>query len=289
MAQKAFATKATLRKLATISDYLAFYTVALSKRGFRLTYFDAFAGTGEIPYADNLPLFEGMQELSAVIEGSARRSLKVEPPFDRYIFADSKRQNVTSLSRLKDEFPQMANRIEVLCGDANQLVRNFCLEEIKIYDRAVIFLDPYGNHVAWDTVKTIAAKPGIDLWYLFPAGVGVVRQMSHNAQIQKDAEESLDQMFGDHDWFSSLTEKNTQLDMLDHQSEARRKVATADATTRYMIAKMKTIFDGRVLEQWLPLGKQGGHWYSLIFAWSNPSKRASTLASRVAREIMRRK
>jgi three-Cys-motif partner protein len=183
----------------------------------------------------------------------------------------------------------VANRIEVLCGDANQLVRNFCLEEIKIYDRAVIFLDPYGNHVAWDTVKTIAAKPGIDLWYLFPAGVGVVRQMSHNAQIQKDAEESLDQMFGDHDWFSSLTEKNTQLDMLDHQSEARRKVATADATTRYMIAKMKTIFDGRVLEQWLPLGKQGGHWYSLIFAWSNPSKRASTLASRVAREIMRRK
>ena len=65
MAQKAFATKATIRKLTTISDYLAFYTVALSKQRFRLTYFDAFAGTGEIPYAANLPLFDGMQELSA--------------------------------------------------------------------------------------------------------------------------------------------------------------------------------------------------------------------------------
>lgn len=289
MAQKAFATKATIRKLTTISDYLAFYTVALSKQRFRLTYFDAFAGTGEIPYAANLPLFDGMQELSTVIEGSARRSLKVEPPFDRYVFTDSKRQNVTSLNRLKDEFPHLASRIDVLCGDANELVMNFCLKEINTYDRVVIFLDPYGNHVAWDTVKAIAAKPGVDLWYLFPAGLGVVRQMSHDARIQKDAEDSLDQMFGDHDWFSSLTEKNTQLDMLDHHSEARRKVATADAVTRYMIAKMKTIFDGRVLDQWLPLGKQGGHWYSLIFAWSNPRKAATNLASKVAKEIMRRK
>ncbi|GAI54351.1 unnamed protein product, partial [marine sediment metagenome] len=48
-------------------------------------------------------------------------------------------------------------------------------------NRAVLFLDPYGMQVNWETIKAIANTEAIDLWYLFPFGIGV------NRLLQKDA------------------------------------------------------------------------------------------------------
>jgi three-Cys-motif partner protein len=288
MAQKAFGNKSTVTKLETLTDYLNFYTTAL-KGKFRLNYFDAFAGTGEIPHGNSLPLFDGQADIETVIEGSAKRSLKIKTPFDRYYFSDSKLSNVNELESLRDEFPLLADRIFVRHGDANDEIIKYCRTEITKNDRTVFFLDPYGNQVRWSTIEEIAKTEGSDLWYLFPAGLGVVRQISQDAKVQKDAEASLNLLFGDNTWFEALTEPAQQLDMLDVNMGVRRKIATADAVTRFMIKKMKPVFKGKVLDNWLPLGKSGGHWYSLIFACSNENPRAHGLATRVARDIMRRK
>ena len=153
----------------------------------------------------------------------------------------------------------------------------------------MFFLDPFGNQVRWSTVEEIARTEDSDLWYLFPAGLGVIRQISKDTKVQKDAEASLNLLFGDTTWFEALTEPTYQPDMLDPSLEVRRRIATADAVTRYMIKRMKTVFKGKVLDSWLPLGKGGGHWYSLIFACSNKNPRAHELATRVARDIMKRK
>jgi three-Cys-motif partner protein len=155
--------------------------------------------------------------------------------------------------------------------------------------RAVVFLDPFGNSVKWTTIEAIAAVEKIDLWYLFPSGIGVVRQISRDTSVQKDAEGSLDEMFGTTNWRDSFSARMPQPDIFDPDRETSVKIATADAVTRYMIARMKTVFKGSVLDRWLPLGKKGGHWYSLIFACSNPSSAARNLATRVANDIMRRK
>jgi hypothetical protein len=56
-----------------------------------------------------------------------------------------------------------------------------------------------------------------------------------------------------------------------------------------MIRRMKEIFKGVVLDEWLPLGRAGSHWYSLLFACANPSFRATDVAGRIARAVMRRK
>ncbi len=288
MVQKKFGNKSTVRKLETLADYLNFYTTAL-KGKFRLNYFDAFAGSGEIPYGGSLPLFAGLTEIETVIEGSAKRSLKLKNPFDRYYFSDAKLANVGDLEKLRIEFPLLADRIFVRHGDANEEITKYCREEISRNDRTVFFLDPYGNQVRWSTIEEIARTEGSDLWYLFPAGLGVVRQMSEDSRVQKDAENSLNLLFGDASWFEALTEPTYQPDLLDLNLEVRRKIATADAVTRFMIKKMKTVFEGKVLDSWLPLGKAGGHWYSLIFACSNKKSSAHELATRVARDIMRRK
>ncbi len=288
MPQQSFGNRSTVHKLKTVADYLAFYTRALSGK-FRINYFDAFAGTGEIPHGDSLPLFEGMVDLESVIEGSARRSLRIPIPFDRYFFSDAKRSHVSALGKLREEFPQLAPNIHIRQGDANNVVQKYCEQDIGRNDRTVFFLDPYGNQVRWSTIKTIATTEGSDLWYLFPAGLGVVRQLSKNAAVRKEAEASLNELFGDNSWFDAFTAPSEQPDMIDQMDETRRKIATADAVTRFMIRRMKSIFKGIVLDEWLPLGKQGGHWYSLIFACSNESEAARKLAGRVAKDIMRRR
>ena len=56
-----------------------------------------------------------------------------------------------------------------------------------------------------------------------------------------------------------------------------------------MIERMKTIFQGIVLDEWLPLGRGGSHWYWLLFAGANPSRKANEIAERVARAVMIRK
>jgi hypothetical protein len=59
--------------------------------------------------------------------------------------------------------------------------------------------------------------------------------------------------------------------------------------TRFMIRRMRETFKGVVLDEWLPLGRAGSHWYSLLFACANPSGKATDIAGRIARDVMKRK
>jgi three-Cys-motif partner protein len=289
MVQKSFGTGGTFKKLETISDYLQFYTRALNGK-FKLTYLDPFAGTGEVPIRGSLPLLDGVVEYEKFLAGSARMAFSVRPAFDRYVISDLKKAHASSLLDLQLQYPDIVERVTITQSEANQAVADYCKIHNPVTDRAVIFLDPFGNQVKWSTIELIAQTKGIDLWYLFPAGLGVARQISDDGTVQMDAESSLNEMFGDRSWFESATQLNTQMDLLSIDVQTRTKVAdTADAVTRQMIRKMKSVFKGVVLDEWLRLGKKGGHWYSLLFAISNDSKPAKELARRVAKDIMRTK
>jgi three-Cys-motif partner protein len=67
---------------------------------------------------------------------------------------------------------------------------NSCLVSLcKRYDwirenrRAVVFLDPFGMQVTWNTIQAIAETKAIDLWVLFPLGIGVMRMLPNHGQI----------------------------------------------------------------------------------------------------------
>lgn len=287
MAQRPFAGGGTVKKLNTLSDYLSFYTRALSGK-FLLSYLDAFAGTGVIPLANQLPLLSEVAETASVIEGSAIRALRLEKPFDKYVFVDARAKNVAALNELMTQFPELHDRVVIQRGDANASVVEFC-RQLTPKDRAVVFLDPFGNQVRWTTIEVIAATSNVDLWYLFPAGLGVTRQVTNDGRILADAEDSLDRLFGNSEWRQAVLEEHSRADLFGEIDGGNRKIANADSVTRHMISQMRTVFRGGVLERWLPLGKRGRHEYSLLFAWSNPSEKAAALARRVATDIMRRK
>lgn len=295
MVQDAFVNSGTLQKLEKVFKYADFYTSLLrnkpsSSAPFRLHYLDVFAGTGEVPIGRDAPLMADINDVDDVVAGSARRALEIRYPFSRYVFSDKKRSHVRELSALRAEYPSLANRIEVIEGDANEVVTDFC-RSLGAGDRALVFLDPFGNQVHWETLEILAGTRKVDLWYLFPAWIGIARQIKNSGEILKDAEASIDAMFGPHDWRTRCVQEVEigQGDFFSDGGTEQIKIAKADDITRFMIECMGGIFGGGVSQKWLPLGRNGRHFYSLLFACANPSGKANIVAQKVAREIMTRK
>ena len=186
----------TTAKLDVLAQYLQRYTIALKdqpskERPFRKAYIDAFAGTGyreerreEEQQGRQGLLFPDLAEpeTQELIEGSAKLALQTQPSFDKYIFIERKAGRCLQLEGLKDEFPSLAKLIDIQCGDANVQIRDICDANWKSH-RAVLFLDPYGMQVEWKTIEAITATRAIDLWLLFPLGMGVNRLLTKSGEI----------------------------------------------------------------------------------------------------------
>ena len=275
MAQKPFGGAHTKLKLDKLSAYLDAYTTALKKQNFRLIYVDAFAGTGDVPRAaPSTPMFE-VDDYAPFVEGSAVRALTIRTPFDEYIFIEKSPRKAAQLERLKTQQPAPADRIAIVVGDANAEVRKFCAQRDWNKCRAVVFLDPFGNQLVWETLVAIARTEAIDLWYLFPAGLGVHRQIARDGSIDESHGPSLDSLLGTAEWRKQFVETQPSLDLFGEGPDRTTKTATPESITRFMIARMRKEFRGGVLDEWLTLGSRVIHMYSLLFAWANPSAKAA--------------
>jgi len=301
MAQDKFGGKHTKIKLDAVQKYLSAYTIALSKQNFELIYFDAFAGTGSIDFGekgrrDDKQLqflqddfvYANVEEVGEFSDGSARRALQIPRKFDKYIFVEKNRNKVQLLQELKIEFQSMASRIHVRHGDANIELIEFCENTDWSKSRSVVFLDPFGSQVHYDTIIRIAQTQAIDLWYLFPSGLSVFRQISREGKTTPEQKDSIDRILGSSNWKTEWITTEPQFDLLVDERIIGKKQVEVDDISRFIINRMKRDFGGRVLDKWLPLGQGGAHWYSLMFAWANPSPRAR-LAAKLAQHVMTRK
>jgi len=276
----------TEKKLEKLQAYLKAFSTALKHQQFQLIFFDAFAGTGDIQIADEAPLLDGVDEYAPFIVGSAQRALQFGAAFKQYIFVEKSPSKSRQLETLRKQFPVIADRISIRCGDANGELEKFCSQTDWRKTRAVVFLDPFGNQVRWQTIVAIAETEAIDLWYLFPAGLGVLRQISKRKGVHKDHEASLDRLLGTREWRDVFIEAKSVGDLFELR-ETRERRATVESITKFMADRMKTIFKGGVLDEWLPLGSGNVHMYSLMFACANPRKNAADLASKLALGVLR--
>ena len=152
----------TDQKLNVLEGYLTAYTTALQRAKFTKGYIDAFAGSGYRDAKRDVPdLTEN--EPQELLDGSARRALRVRPNFDGYIFIESHAGRRSQLEALKAEFPNQAQSIQVRGGDANAQLQDICRVSWA-KRRAVLFLDPYGMQVEWSTIEAVAKTEAIDMW-----------------------------------------------------------------------------------------------------------------------------
>lgn len=288
MPQKRFGSlDSTGRKLDVIDTYLKMYQKALSRAAFETVYIDAFAGSGEIPLEEfEGGLLEDDDEAKAVLVGSADRAVSVDPPFHHYLFIDKRRTCIDALRHRFEGHP-VGPRITYEAGDANEEVQAFCREWEWRKRRGVVLLDPFGNQVAWETVVAIAETRALDLWYLFPAGLGVFRQISSDGRVDQNTVRSLTKIFGTDEWQTAFLKPSTQADLFgSHQRH--EKVVTAESAAEFMKERMRGVFRGGVLDQKIPLGRHRGYpSYYLLFAWGNDSPKAKNLASKLSRAAIK--
>ncbi len=288
----------TSTKLQVLAGYLESYTTALQNkpsaaRPFKTAYIDAFAGSG---YRDarrkdsNEPLSQGLlfpdlakKEPQALLEGSARLALRARPRFSKYIFIEQNAERCAALEAIKQDFPDMADDILIHQGDANEEIQNLCS---KKWDsrRAVLFLDPYGMQVEWTTIEAIAQTKAIDLWLLFPLGIGVNRLLTRSGEIPESWQRRLNLLLGTEDWYGELYNTQTNVDIFGDERERVVKAKT-ETIGRYFNNRLKNIFAGVADKPGVLRNSVNNPLYLLCFAVAN--ERGKTIALRIAEHLLK--
>jgi three-Cys-motif partner protein len=285
----------TSAKLDVLARYLESYTTALKdkptkEKPFRKAYIDAFAGTGyrdarreEPGPASQTLLLPDLAEMEpqALLDGSARLALKTEPRFDRYVFIERSPDRCAQLAALKSEFPKLARDIQIQQGDANAEIQDLCGKDWKSH-RAVLFLDPYGMQVEWKTIEAIARTAAIDLWLLFPLGIGVNRLLTKSGEIPESWRRRLNLLLGTDDWYEEFYRVETRPTLF---GEADRVVkATTETIGRYFNERLKSVFAAVAEEPRVLRNSANCPLYLLCFAVGN--QKGAPIALSIANHLL---
>ncbi len=300
MALQRFGSHWTEDKLCRAEEYFERYNVALKNQRFTREYIDAFAGTGYREVREEggggCLMFPGLvePEVQRFLDGSARKALKVEPGFHRFTFIEKDPRKVGELQKLRDKFPDKPIRIE--CGDANEWVQSICREGWD-YRRAVLFLDPFGMHVSWQTLEAVARTKSIDVWLLFPLGVAISRLLKWDGDIDEALCRRLDFVFGDRSWRDAFYKTDApvqpgavQRGLFDFEDETPEPEypwkADFSVIEGYFKARLRTIF-ARVADNTVRLkNSKNIPLYLLFFMAGN--ERGAPIAVKIAESIMSR-
>jgi len=282
----------TQQKLDVLARYLGAYTTALKRQPFELLYIDAFAGSGSwqprrTKGRSDPTLFdedeEGAEDDRSYRHGSARIALETQPGFDRYVFIERSRRKAGALASLKSEYPSLTARTEVISDDANNAIPRLCAEDWHSR-RGVIFIDPFGMEVRWETLEAIARTGALDMWLLFPLGA-MNRLLTKTGAIDSHWEEALNQTLGTNEWRSAMYSTAGDQLTLDGSVPIKAKQPTA-ALWQFAKGRLQTIFGGGVDNPAILRNSKNSPLFAFFFAVSNPNPRASGLAHKIGKHIL---
>lgn len=277
----------SLMKTEMVAKYIKFFNTALKGKPFRRVYIDAFAGSGAFRYVVDAPrysLFGPRDEASNIHDGSARRALRANPPFDNIFFIECGKANAEALQHLIDKSGHPSAVVEH--GDANEVLRKLCRPEYWRQRRGVIFLDPFGMNVEWSTLEMIAATQALDVWFLFSLA-GIVRNLPRLAsRLDAGKRAAVTRVLGTDEWFGEFYMAPIERrPTLFGVPATIRRTASVNEIEAYVGKRLRTLFPHVEPPKRLKAPKNVSL-FSLFFAVSNPSASAIKLACKGASHIL---
>jgi three-Cys-motif partner protein len=276
----------TQDKLNMVAKYLREY-MKIFKANERAMYFstyyvDAFAGNGHRKDPDQSQDQCLFGDLDAVEfqKGSTIIALETKPAFDHYIFIDKNPDYIEELNFIRDRYTNMD--IEVKQDDSNRYLKNWCECMDWRKNRAVVFLDPYGAQVEWETIESIAHTKAIDLWLLFPLGQAVNRMLTKRVPDPTWCRR-LDCLFGTNEWIDVFYAPPQQKGIFG-DDEHLEKTANFDSIGRYFVRQLETVFSGVSKRPRALYNSKNVPIFLLCFASGNP--RGSKTAIKIADYIL---
>lgn len=262
------------QKLNGLEAYLSGYTTALKNQNFKTVFIDAFAGAGKSSVRaawsgsddDDILLFDDdfFQSQVEFIEGSPIRALNLPNGFSEHYFFDLDPQRAELLSNLIVEYP--TRKINVQVGDANQVIQSQISKIAKGATRGVAFLDPYGPHLAWATVESIAATKKFEVLINFPLGMAINRLITRSGEIPEKWRVDLNSCFGSSEW--EVRSYREQLDLFGDIQREKADNAGAQLLDLYC-QNLGTIF-AHVSRPSVVRNTRGVPIYYMIWAGPHP-------------------
>lgn len=199
--KKSWGGKWTEEKLDAFEKYVKAYLTIMNKHrdayGWKLLYFDGFAGSGtrnqedeeqEVKIAYDLFEEEITIEDLNVYEGAAERVVKIETckirSFDHFYFVDKNEESCKALEQKLESYYTNGKK-HFLTKDANDAVNMLANTLRKNNDcKALAFLDPFGMQIDWTSIETLKDL-SVDLWILVPTGVIINRLLERKIDQKK--------------------------------------------------------------------------------------------------------
>lgn len=287
----------TVKKLECVKRYLDRYVKVMKKQyHFATHYIDAFAGTGYVDLRkaepDERTLLDELEEAEAdansFLDGSAVLSLDVDPSFDNYHFIEKSPTRAASLQLIKFTRLDLLDRINVINGDANEYIQRICGRWPHDH-RGVVFLDPYGMQVEWETLCAIARTERLDMWYLVAISAinRLLPQEGFTGQKwQEKWQPALKRMFGTDEWVDEFYRPVKHNDLFGSVEDVER-VVNWERLCGFVLKRLRSLFDAVAPDPLLLCNSRGAPQFLLCFAMNSRSDEAKRIALDIADHILR--
>lgn len=181
----------------------AFTTSMKDKKWTGLHYIDLFAGAG----------IEKLKTSQKLHWGSPMIAAKAPYPFDRLHLCEISKRKYNAL---KIRISEIRPDSQMLNGDANEKIHEI-VKDIPEGTLSLAFLDPYGLHLDYETLKVLSNKRA-DLIIFFPDHLDALRNWERHYLENPDS--NLDHCLGPGaDWRSFLNEAP-----VEHRAEGLRNM-----------------------------------------------------------------
>ena len=272
-----------------VNAYLTIMNTYREKNGWKLIYFDGFAGSGSRKEEDSqttsdfmLDLFIDEEELNTY-KGAAERVLGIEQKgFDWYYFID---KDKTSSQQLEEKLSKLKSQKNLVfrTSDANEQINLLASSLHKDNNLAsLVLLDPFGMQVDWESIAQLEGTR-TDLWILVPTGVIVNRLLDRKGELTHI--EKLTSFFGKDEGFlrGYFYRKRTEETLFGETEIVEKVKEPITRIAELYIEQLKIIFN-HVTEKPLVLyNSRGTPIFHFACASNNPT------AIKIANQIINKK
>ena len=303
VSKKSWGGKWTEEKLDAFEKYVkAYLTIMNSYRdvhGWKLLYFDGFAGSGTRTQEEDIEEVQEVQDLFGqevtvedlnVYQGAAERVVKIESEgkrsFDYYYFVDKSDENCRLLEQRLSQYV-IGGRKHHLSLDANIAVKRLASTLHNNSNcKALAFLDPFGMQIDWDSIGALKGLP-VDLWILVPTGVIINRLLERKIDKEKGLAhaEKLKSFFGlpekeIRDFF--YTEEKVQTLFGDDDMVITKAENSIRRIAQLYVERLKSVMPYVTDEPLVLYNTHNVPIYHLVFAAKNKT------AMKIAQEIIKK-
>ena len=235
-----------------VNAYLTIMNIHKDKYGWKLIYFDGFAGSGSRNEDNSQKVSELMHELfndEFIVEeelnaykGAAERVLSIKQSgFDWYYFIENNKEACQQLEERLMPYRCEKNLV-FRTSDANDEVLKLAksLHTNKKLT-SLVLLDPFGMQVDWASIEMLKGTR-TDLWILIPTGVIVNRLLDRKCHLTHI--EKLTSFFGkDEDYLKRYFYEKKTVGTLFGEEEIIEKVKKPiEKIAQLYVEQLKTIF-----------------------------------------------